>query len=181
MVNIMGADVLATKGARASASMIFTMMNWINSVSTLRVNSLAPGKSEWNLRLKTFKVILWLVVEVSFCEIDLRWMSQDFIGGKSMLVQVMAWCCQATSRYPSQCWPTFMSPYGITKPQWVNSLCAELISAKNIYTCISYNLYTLEMVQVVEILSRGRIVLDYPAQSIPWLLMTWCHKELGYQ
>ena len=32
-VNIMGADVLATQGARASATMIFTVLNWINSVS----------------------------------------------------------------------------------------------------------------------------------------------------
>ena len=32
IVNIMGVDVLATQGARASAAMIFTMFNRINSV-----------------------------------------------------------------------------------------------------------------------------------------------------
>ena len=32
IVNIMGADVLATQGAKASATMIFTMLNQINSV-----------------------------------------------------------------------------------------------------------------------------------------------------
>ena len=32
MVNIMGTNVLATQGARASATMIFTMLNRINSV-----------------------------------------------------------------------------------------------------------------------------------------------------
>ena len=32
IVNIMGADVLATQGARASAAMIFTKMNRIHSV-----------------------------------------------------------------------------------------------------------------------------------------------------
>ena len=32
----------------------------------------------------------------------------------------MAWCRQATSHYLSQCWPRSLSPYGITKPQWVN-------------------------------------------------------------
>ena len=31
----------------------------------------------------------------------------------------MAWCCQATSHYLSQCSPRYVSPYGITKPQWV--------------------------------------------------------------
>ena len=32
----------------------------------------------------------------------------------------MAWCRQATSHYLSQCWPTSPSPYGVTRPQWVN-------------------------------------------------------------
>ena len=40
---------------------------------------------------------------------------------KSTMVQVMAWCCQATSHYLSQCWPRFISPNGITRPQyWIN-------------------------------------------------------------
>ena len=34
IVNIMGADVLATQGARASATMLFAMWNWDNSVPT---------------------------------------------------------------------------------------------------------------------------------------------------
>ena len=34
----------------------------------------------------------------------------------------MAWCHQATSHYLSQCWPRSMLPYGITSPQWLNSL-----------------------------------------------------------
>ena len=32
----------------------------------------------------------------------------------------MAWCREATSHYPSQCRPRFMSLYGITRPQLVN-------------------------------------------------------------
>ena len=36
------------------------------------------------------------------------------------LVQVMAWYHQVTSHYLNQCWPRFMSPYDITRPQWVN-------------------------------------------------------------
>ena len=31
----------------------------------------------------------------------------------------MAWCHQATSHYLSQCWPRPLSPYGVTRPQWV--------------------------------------------------------------
>ena len=47
---------------------------------------------------------------------------------KSTLVQVMAWCCQATSHYLSQCWSRFMSPYGITRPQWVNSISLRYVA-----------------------------------------------------
>ena len=36
---------------------------------------------------------------------------------ESTLVQVMAWCCQATSHYLGQCWPISMLPYGVTRPQ----------------------------------------------------------------
>ena len=38
-----------------------------------------------------------------------------------MMVQVMAWCRQATSHYLSQCWPRSMSPNGVTRPQWVTT------------------------------------------------------------
>ena len=31
----------------------------------------------------------------------------------------MAWCRQATRHCLSQCWPRFMSPYGVTRPQLV--------------------------------------------------------------
>ena len=48
-------------------------------------------------------------------------MSLDLTKDKSTLVQVMAWCRQATSHYLSQCWPRSLSPYGLTRPQWANS------------------------------------------------------------
>ena len=42
----------------------------------------------------------------------------------TLLVQVMAWCRQATSHYLSQCWPRSLSygvtsHNGVTRPQWV--------------------------------------------------------------
>ena len=54
------------------------------------------------------------------CEIALIWMSLNFTEDHSTLVQVMAWCRQATSHYLSQCWPRSLSPCGVTRPQWVN-------------------------------------------------------------
>ena len=59
-----------------------------------------------------------MVAEVSY-EIALRWMPLDLNDDKSTLVQVMAWCRQATSHYLSQCWPRSMSPNGVTRPQRV--------------------------------------------------------------
>ena len=76
-------------------------------------NSLAPGKFEWNFYGWG---ISW--------EIALWWMSLDFTDDQSTLVQVMAWCRQATSHYLSQCWPRSMSPYGVTRPQWVKGSCS---------------------------------------------------------
>ena len=52
-------------------------------------------------------------------EIALRWMPLDLTDDKSTLVQVMAWCRQATSHYLNQCWPRSLSPNGVTRPQWV--------------------------------------------------------------
>ena len=52
------------------------------------------------------------------CELALRWTSLD-LTDKSTLVQVMAWCHQATSHHLSQWWPR--SPYGVIRPQWVKN------------------------------------------------------------
>ena len=48
-------------------------------------------------------------------------MSLDLTDEESTLVQVMAWCRQATSHYLSPCWPRSLSPYGVTRPQCVKS------------------------------------------------------------
>ena len=34
----------------------------------------------------------------------------------------MAWCHQAPSHYLNQCWPRSMTPYDVTRPQWVKLL-----------------------------------------------------------
>ena len=82
--------------------------------------SLAPGKFEWNLRYLILQIISVIDDWGISCELALRWMSLDLADDKSTLVQVMAWCRQATSHYLSQCWPRSLSPLGVTRPQWVN-------------------------------------------------------------
>ena len=85
-------------------------------------NSLAPGNFEWNFRYLIFQIISVIDGWGISCELALRWMSLDLTDDKSTLVQVMAWCRQATSHYLSQCWPRSLSPYGVTRLQWVNWL-----------------------------------------------------------
>ena len=70
-------------------------------------------------------------------KIALRWKSLDLSDDKSTLVPVMAWCRQATSHYLSQCWPRSLSPYDVTRPQWVkdsqqrNKLCQTVFLHRN--------------------------------------------------
>ena len=81
------------------------------------VNSLAPGRFEQNFRKVIFQLMSvtdgWGISSI----MALRWMWLDLTDEKSTLVQVMAWCRQATSHYLSRCWPRFMSPYGVIRPQ----------------------------------------------------------------
>ena len=53
------------------------------------------------------------------CKSALRWRPQNPSNEKSALVQVMAWCRQATSHYLSQCWPRSVAIWSDTRPQWV--------------------------------------------------------------
>ena len=54
-----------------------------------------------------FKLILVIYGKGISFEIALRWLSLDLTDEKSILVQVMAG------------WPRFVSPYDVTRPQWV--------------------------------------------------------------
>ena len=78
------------------------------------INSLAPGRFKWNFGWVIFILVTdsWVIA----CKIPLSWMSLNLTYDKSILVQVMAWCRQATSHYLDQCWPRSMSPYGVTRP-----------------------------------------------------------------
>ena len=74
----------------------------------------------WGIWMKFWICIFKLILVIDSwgicCEIALIWMSLDFTDDQSTLVQVMAWCHQATSQYLSQCWPRTLSSYGIKRP-----------------------------------------------------------------
>ena len=81
------------------------------------INSLDPERCGSNFRGLFSKLISWIDIMSTSCEIDLMSVSQD---DKSTLIQVMTWSHQATSHYLNQCWPRSMLPYGITRSQWVD-------------------------------------------------------------
>ena len=68
------------------------------------------------------------------CKIALMWMPLDLADDRSTMVQVMAWCRQAASHYLSQCWPGFLLPHGVTRPQWVKGLCTKQTQSSPIIT-----------------------------------------------
>ena len=80
----------------------------------INLNSLAPGRPRCHFKTAIFNLVLLIANDNA-----LRCMPRDLTDDKSTLVKVMTWCRQATSHYLSQCWPSSMSPYGVTRPQWV--------------------------------------------------------------
>ena len=89
-------------------------------VSCDYINSLVPGRYECYFGYIIFKSILVIDGWGISCDVALILLSLDFTDDQSTLVEVMAWCRQATSHYLSQCWPRSLSPYGVTRPQWGN-------------------------------------------------------------
>ena len=111
-----------------------------NSYSSL-VTSWCPMLTHWprgdvSVILKVYFLTLhtekslWHPLWQLHYEIALRWMPQTITNKKSTLVQVMAWCRQATSHYLSQHWS--MSSYGVTRPHWVNVIVCLACWAGNI-------------------------------------------------
>ena len=95
---------------------------------------------------------------------------------RSTSVQVMAWCRQATSHYLSQCWPRSMSPYGVTRPQWVNiiNLLAPGRWGNNLKSII-FNLalaVTLKLKWMVQIYVNEKSTLVQ--------VMAWCRQATSH-
>ena len=87
--------------------------------SQIAFNSLAPERFGCDFKNLIFNLILLIGILRSLYDDALRWMPRNITDDKSTLVQVMAWCRQATSHYLRQCGPRSMSPYGVIRPQWV--------------------------------------------------------------
>ena len=110
------------------------MYSSIHRSFRLVINSLAPGRFKVNIRWVNFKLILVVNGWGISCETAFICISLDHIYGKSTLVQVMAWCRQATSHYLSQCWLRYQSPYGVTRPQWVKPVVTQFVDRHHLCT-----------------------------------------------
>ena len=101
---------------------ILWLRHWLGIEMVIRhghellFNSLAPGRSEWDFKNVIFILALLIGIFKSSSDNILRWMPQDLTDDKSALVQVIAWCHQATSYYLNQSWPRSPTPYGVTRP-----------------------------------------------------------------
>ena len=88
----------------------------------------------------------------------LRWMPHDLTDDQSTLVQVMAWCRQATSHYLNQCWPKSPPPYGVTRPQWVKGTRGSKL--KFYFHCDNcYQIRTLWDISVTALSGRSLVCI----------------------
>ena len=101
-------------------------------------------------------------------------MSMDLTDDKSTLVQIMVWCHQATSHYLSHCWPRSMTPCGVTRPQWVNTL--RLIQNGRQFPDDILKWIFLNVGILIRI--AFKFVPGSPINNIPALvqIMAWCRS-----
>ena len=120
-------------------------------------NSSAPGRSECDSKNVIFNLVLLIDIFRSSHHNALRRMPQDLTGDKSTLIQVMAWCRQATSHYLSQCWLSSLSPYGVARPQWVK------LSQRNAF----------------EIGHPSNLLVCRDLAAENWFAETWLHNRVA--
>ena len=96
---------LVTWGAKTFAGTALTDVGSRTSNRHLKsFNPLAPDKYGYNFKSVFFTFILRIDILSNSCEADLRWLSQNSIDDKSIMVLVMARFHQRTSHYLSQFW-----------------------------------------------------------------------------
>ena len=103
-------------------------------------------------------------------------MPMDFTDDQSTLVQVMAWCRQATSHYLSQCWPRSQSPYGVTRPQWVNSFAPG--RCDSIYRGVIF-----KVLRLISLVFPRKLLSWKMAQNHWWIQhwFRWWHSSISQQ
>ena len=99
---------------------------------------------------------------------------------KSILVQVMAWCRQATSHYLSQYWPSSMLPYGITRPQWVYSLAPGRFDSDSKTVFFNIIIQNSSLGTCCEFALRWMPQNLINEKSTLFQVMAWCHQATSH-
>ena len=89
------------------------------------------------LKMSFSILFYWLVSSVN----ALWWTARDLTDDKSRLVQVKAWCRQATSHYLSQCWLSNFSPYDVPRPKFVKLLSGSVFGSGDTLAEIPNGIY----------------------------------------
>ena len=107
-------------------TLFYFLVVWFQSILPISfgINSLVPEKSGCNCKIRFSILFNWLILRSSHSNNNnaFRWMPQDLTDDKSTLFQVMLSAFRQQAIYLCQCWHSSTSPYGITRPQWFNSL-----------------------------------------------------------
>ena len=72
-------------------------------------------------------------------EIAPRGILENAIDDMTTLVQVMAWCRQASSHYLSQRWPRSLLAYGITEPHWIQLVASSMRCESSFVTTLKWH------------------------------------------
>ena len=78
-------------------------------------------------------------------------MQKDLFDGKSTLIYVMAWCCQAVGHFLNQYWPR-SQPCGNYRPQWVRRWYTVIQILMNI--TLSIRMFGIKASNIIELLQR---------------------------
>ena len=94
----------------------------------------------------------------------------------------MARCWQATSHYPSQCWPRSMSPYGINGPQLLKDgiLQDGLKTVLSLWQCLywsSTKSYKKNSCHNNDLMSYTSTILSFPRASWPSYYFHLTHPD----
>ena len=80
-------------------------------VTSSGINSMVPGTPGCNFKYAICNLVLLICIIKSSFENTTRWISLDLTDDKSTLVQVMAWCRQATVMYIYHIYVTNCGPF----------------------------------------------------------------------
>ena len=136
-------------------------------------NSLSSGRSECDFKSVVFNLASLIGIFRSSYDNAFRWLPLDLTDDMSSLVQVMAWCRQATSRYLSQNWPSSMIPYGVIRPRWVNYLKIN----SSIFRPTDGNTDNFTLIHHKKLLTRNILWLVMLCSRLIYIGQNWPHKR----